>query len=222
MGGVLRAGAAQRIYRGGAQIGALFHGGRRIWAIPASKIAQIYIDHEDAPLGDVASLTARGSWAQSFSNVAGAAGSSINVMETDGLKLNGNILRAALSPGPFSKFTILADVTRTADPLASNGVICSINPNGAAGVRFWFRYTSANYQLIGPSGTIMNLAPIGGYGDRQVVGGELDLVAGTMTGIEADGETQTLMQPVGPISVTRIDIGTNAIGKIHKLFVSAE
>lgn len=220
MGGVLRAGAAQRIYCCGAQIGALFHVGRRIWAIPAYKIAQIYIDHEDAPIGDVSSLTARGTWVQAFSNVTGSG--SINVMEADGLKLNGNILRANMTRGPFSKFTILADVTRTAAPLASNGVICSINPNGVTGVRFWLRYTSSNYQLVGPSGTIMNLVPIGSYGDRQVIGGELDLVAGTMTGIEADGETQTLAQPVGSISVTRIDIGTNAIGKIHKLFVSAE
>lgn len=180
----------------------------------------IYIDRNDAPPGNVSSLTARGTWAQAFSNVTGSG--SINVMQADGLQLNGNTLRANMTRGPFSRMKIMADVTRAAAPLASNGVICSINPNGVTGVRFWLRYTSSNYQLVGPSGTIMNLAPIGGYGDRQVIGGELDLVAGTMTGIDADGETQVSAQPTGPISVTRVDIGTSSVGKLHSLVVTMD
>jgi hypothetical protein len=194
---------------------------RRRTAIPLPAQSALYIDAADAPLGVNTGLTARGSWACVFAKIMGTTGAADNVMEADGLDLNGHGLRWNGSVGPYTKFTIIADVTRGADPLSGAGNYCALNQNGATGVRFWLRYTAANWQIVGPNGVTINMAAIGAYGDRQVVGGELDIAAGTLTAIEADGETQTVAISTSAFPVTRIDIGQNCIGKIHRLAVLA-
>lgn len=182
----------------------------------------IYFDETDAAEGNVSSLTTRGSLAMTFANVAGPAGSAINVMEADGLDLRGNTLRNTSAAGTYSKMTILLDVTREANPLSGAGELVNINSNGAAGVRFWLRYTSAQFQLLGPNGVTISLAPIGGNGDRQVIGGELDITAGTMTSIAADGEMQTAAITGSAIAITRIEIGKACLAKIHELAIILE
>lgn len=157
-----------------------------------------------------------------FANVAGPAGSATNVMEADGLDLRGNILRNTSAAGTYSKMTILLDVTREANPISGAGELVNINSNGVTGVRFWLRYTSSQFQLLGPNGVTISFAPIGGNGDRQVIGGELDLTAGIMTAIEADGETQTAAVSTTPIAITRIEIGKACVAKVHALMVILE
>lgn len=210
---------------GGRFRGGRFRGGKRfggpVRSIPLPAQSALYLDAADAPLGTVLALNARGSWACALAKIAGTTGAADMVMDADGLAMNGHGQRWNGSVGPYTKFTILMDVTRGADPLSGAGNICALNPNGLTGVRFWLRYTSTNFQLVGPNGVTVNLAAIGTYGNRQIVGGELDLTAGLMTAIEADGETQTVAITGSPITVTRIEIGQNCIGKLHRLAVLA-
>jgi len=221
MGGVFRAGVAQRTYRGGSQKGALFLGGQLVWAIPTAKIAQIYIDETDAPLGDISSMTARGTWAQAFSNIA-FAGGSINAMEADGIKMNGNILRGSMTQGPFGKITVLCDVTLTGTALATQGDLIAINPAGATPTRVRLTYGTSFYRGIVPDNASNDfwIAPLN---VRTTVGIEVDLVNGVSKLIGGDGEEAVVASlAASPTSITRIELFKACIGKCHSLSIITE
>ncbi|WP_062560373.1 hypothetical protein [Paracoccus aminovorans] len=221
MGGVLRAGAAQRIYRGGSQMGAMFHGGQLVWAIPTPKIAQVYIDHTDAPLGNISALTARGSWAQSFSNIA-FTGGAINAMEADGIRMNGNILRADMTRGPFGKITVLCDVTLTSAGLATFADLIAVNPAGATPTRIRMAYGTSFYRGIVPD-NISNDFWVAPLNVRTTVGVEVDLVNGLSRLIGGDGEVMEVASlAAAPASITRIELFKACIGKCHSLAIIAE
>lgn len=190
---------------------------------PAPLVDQsaIYFDHSDAPAGNVASLTTRGSLGLTYTDAL-APSATTNAMEADGLRLNGNVLRNSSAIGSFHKMTILLDVTRLAAPTSGAGELIAINSNGAAAVRFWVRYTTNGFTVVGPNSVAISMAPIGSYGDRQVIGAELDLTAGMMTAIEVDGEVQQVSVATGPIAITRIEIGKSCVAKIHELAVILE
>lgn len=183
--------------------------------------ASIFIDHTDAPLGAIANLTARGAWAASFGDIAFTGGSPA-VMESDGIKLNGNILRWNGSHGPLARITVLLDVTLTGDPLASLGDLVNINPVGATLDRVRIAYNATSWRGYVPDNIASNFWPAT-YGQRVVVGIEADLVAGTSKMIGADGEFETIDSADNvPVTVTRIEIGKACIGKLHQIYIKAE
>lgn len=181
----------------------------------------VYIDATSAPEGPIANLAAAGIWAASFSDVAGPAGSAQNVMTANGIAMNGNTLRWIGGPIAARKITILSDMTRQA-PLSAVAAICSVNPTGVKGEQFFHQYRAAGYRVTGPNSIVLNPAPIGGYGDRQVVGAELDMTALTLTTIAADGETQVAAVTGAPINIARIDLCTASVGILHRLAIIVE
>lgn len=184
--------------------------------------AQIYVDDGSAPAGTVTSLTAEGTLGLTFTEATFSGGASA-VMEADGLDLNGNILRNSSAIGTHDKITILIDVTRLGAALSGAGEFVAINPNGATGVRLWLRYTASNIAVVGPSGVTITYAPIGDiYDNRQVVGVELDMAAGTMTAINADGYTETADITGAAFAITRTEIGKASIAKLHRAAVYLE
>ncbi len=120
-GGLIRAGAAQRMFLNGSDVSALFHGGDLKWAAPTETSSVIYIDPQNYAIGDISSLTATGSWAQSFTNID-FTGGTINVMEADGIDLNGNFLRADMSRPGISRITVICDITIESPPLTTFGI----------------------------------------------------------------------------------------------------
>ena len=189
--------------------------------VPLPQVSSLYFDNTDAPIGDVSTLTTRGSWGAVLTNAA-FTGGAVAQMEADGLRTRGNILRNISTQGPLRKITILADVLRTGITNGGRGDVITINPNLAADFRFYLQFDANRFMVTGPNGVIINMASQWGYGARHVVGVELDLVAGTMTVMEPDGDTQTAVVSAVPLTIGRIEVGKAAASLIYKLALVTE
>lgn len=189
--------------------------------VPLPEASSLYFDRTDAPLGDVNTLNTRGAWAAALTNAA-FTGGAVAVMTEEGLNTRGNILRNISTQGPLRKITILADVLRTAITNGGRGDVITINPNLAADFRFYLQFDANRFMVTGPNGVIINMASQWGFGARHVVGVELDLVAGTMTVMEPDGDTQTAAVAAVPLTVGRIEVGKAANSMIYQLALVTE
>lgn len=189
--------------------------------LPTPEASAIYIDQSDAPLGDIASLTARGTWGQTLNNI-NFTGGLINVMEADGIKMNGNILRADMTQGPFGKITVLIDVTLTDPALATFGDLIAINPNIATPSRIRLMYGSSFYRGIVPD-NVSNDFWIAPLNVRTVVGIEVDLINGLSRLIGGDGEVlEVASLGASPTSITRVELFKACLGKVHSVAIIAE
>lgn len=188
--------------------------------ISLSEISGIYIDGNSAPLGEVNSMSPAGILGITLTGVAN--GFTNAEMESDGLRFRGNSLRATgVAAGPYTKMQMIVDITVHGDPLTSSGNILLVNDTGSTSQRFWLRYQTTNgmprFILVGPDNVSFSLGQVKGFGERQIIGGEIDLVAGTMTSIEADGETPTTVSISEPnITIDRISIGQGLDATIHR------
>lgn len=189
--------------------------------IPLAERSAVYFDNTDAPIGDVTSLQARGSWGAAFANTA-FTGGLIAQMTADGLLTRGNILRNISARGPYTKITILADVLRTGIANGGRGDVLTINPNLAAEFRLYLQFDANRFMVTGPNGVIINMASQWGYGARHVVGVELDTIAGTLTVMEPDGDIQTAAVTGGALSIGRVEIGKAAASTIYQLALITE
>lgn len=189
-------------------------------AVPIPDVSALYFDNTDAPLGDVTSLTTRGSWGAVLSNVA-FTGGAVAVMQSDGLLVSGNILRNIATRGPFSKFTLLCDIRRDGLVTSSRGDVIGINPNEGVETRCYLSYDANAFRVIGPNNVTISVAPV--PGTRQTVGMEVDLVSGIMKVIEPDGfERSISLGAVSPFSINRIEIGKACAALFHQIAIIVE
>lgn len=190
--------------------------------VPLVDQSVVYFDQTDAPLGPVTSLTARGIWGGAFTEIAFTGGATA-VMEADGLRLNGNILRLNLVRGPLSKITLAIDLTIYGQPTAGvAGTMFEFGPTGGTG-RFGIRYdTSYRLRSVGPANQTLTADAINGTGVRQTVATEWMPGTGARQLVEPDGFTQSDLIPVQAFSVARLEIGKGCLAKIHALAVIVE
>lgn len=195
-GGLIRAGAAQRMFLNGEDVSALFHGGNLKWAAPNETQSAIYIDPANYSPGSISTLTATGRWGQNFTEIAFTGGSA-GAMEADGIAMNGNFLRADVSQAGISRITVLADVTIGSLPLTTFGDIIAVNPASAVETRIRLLYGSTQFRGIVPN-NVSNDFWIAPAGERFTVGIEVNLSDGISYMIGGDGEittVQSLQQP---------------------------
>jgi len=208
------------MFLNGADVSALFHGGDLKWAAPNETSSVIYIDPQNYALGDINSLTATGSWTQTFTNIA-FAGGAVNVMEADGIDLNGNFLRADMSRPGISRITVICDITIESPPLTTFGDIIAVNPASAVGTRIRLLYGATQFRGIVPS-NVSNDFWISPVGSRYTVGIEVDIAEGVSYMIGGDGEITTVASlQQSPVTIDRIELFKSCIGKCHKLAILA-
>lgn len=188
---------------------------------PMEQRSQVYIDSATLPLGDISTMTADGEWGLSFNNI-NFTGGLINTMESDGIRMNGNILRADMTQGPFGKITVLIDVTLTDPALATFGDLIAVNPNVATPSRIRLLYGSSFYRGIVPDNVSSDfwISPLN---VRTTVGIEVDLVNGVSKLIGGDGEVlEVASLGASPTNITRIELFKACRGKAHSVAIIAE
>ncbi|WP_028713032.1 hypothetical protein [Paracoccus sp. J55] len=183
-------------------------------------LASIHLDPCVAPPGPLSGLTARGAWRAALAECA-LAGGAPGRMTAEGLEMRGNILRWTGRRGPAARVTLLADATRHGVLGTGRATLLAINPHLPA-CALLLQYDRRGLRVIGPGGLQMLLAPIGGFGDRQTVGCELDLAEGRLSVVEADGETRQSPLQVPAFAVERVEIGRACLGVLHAAAVIVE
>ncbi len=134
----------------------------------------------------------------------------------DGIRINGGYLGWVGTSAPqYAGALILLDVTRNAAPTAGAGNIVSLDLD--AGTATHLRYTSGGIQAVGPDGSILIAAPIGGYGVRQQVALLVDYQARSITLVSADGVSQTaaLAGAAAPLNLNQVRFGASSLVTIH-------
>lgn len=227
----LPVGDIQRMWRGGAEITALFHGGVDIWRrLGILDAAAICFDETDAPLCDVTSLVMRGSLAPTFSKVTMTWLPA--VVEADGLRLRGNTLRWTGVSQVYSRMAMIMDLTLfgALQSGTGTGTLFTVNPNHTMD-RFWFQHTvTPLVQIRSPNNTVTTLPaqPANANGTRQTIAAEIDTTTDLMRVIEADGYddgsgfSQVLGISYAPFILLRLEIGLNADAKIHRFALIGE
>lgn len=188
--------------------------------VPLAELSRVYFDNTDAAVGPITTFTTRGTSPSTFTDAA-LTGGAAPVWTAQGLETRGNILRHISTSGPYSKVRIAFEATRTGISSA-RGSIITLNLNAQADQRMLIDYTAGGFIITGPNATVLNLPAVWGYNSRQTIAVEWDFVAGLMTVMEPDGDTQSVAIAAIPLGITRIEIGKGALATIHELSIVTE
>lgn len=231
MGGVIRAGAAQKIYYGGEEGRALFHAGDMVWSHPLVYSSQIYLDGDDSVNGPVSSITTRGDLALTFS----ASGTGDEVYSDDGGLhfYAGQYLRCTtgIPSTEYSSAIILLDMTINGDPTGTPYVMwLDASPQASL---CQARYGNKDNQTpsagflmssFGPGNASMRTGIYKAIGHRFTTAHGFDFVEGEMSLTDEDGYTDT--QPTEGVPelmvMTDLRIGQGCRVSIHRLAVILE